>query len=450
MVLFWYRTSPDDLTPVRSSVATATDPPLSPGSLVLQLDQEGRLYSLDSLPGGTEGKPPIAAEPDPWSRAIEISGFPGSSLKPAVLGEEPLYYSDTRAAWLLPLGSDSLRIEAGMRAGRLSFFRARPDWLLSGKEHVESFNRKEEFFVVLLLALYLGILLAGIVLARRNLKNGRGDRKGAFRLGVLSVVLIVVTWLLGGSHSLTMTELRNATNTLGQSLFFGMGVYILYVALEPEVRRRWPQRIVSWARLLEGRFTDPMVGRDILIGAALGLTIQLLRNTAMYALRTSGVALLPNMNFLIDNAARGTPGVLNGIASGVFDGLAIGLAFYLLALLFTIVLRKEWLGILAFGAICIFGLYFASPGWYWIVQMIGIILWVAVFTRIGLLAWVVGNILFQLMLGSNYPRVADMSSWYMSDYIVYLSFIVFLAAWGAWWAARQPSVRGVSSGSSGT
>ena len=44
------------------------------------------------------------------------------------------------------------------------------------------------------------------------------------------------------------------------------------VAAYPQavVRRRWPERIVSWTRLLAGRIQDPMVGRDILIGIAAG------------------------------------------------------------------------------------------------------------------------------------------------------------------------------------
>jgi hypothetical protein len=40
-------------------------------------------------------------------------------------------------------------------------------------------------------------------------------------------------------------------------------------ALEPYLRRRWPERIISWNRLLAGEFRDPLVGRDILIGSLL-------------------------------------------------------------------------------------------------------------------------------------------------------------------------------------
>jgi hypothetical protein len=33
------------------------------------------------------------------------------------------------------------------------------------------------------------------------------------------------------------------------------------------VRRRWPATLVSWSRLLAGRFRDPLVGRDVLAGS---------------------------------------------------------------------------------------------------------------------------------------------------------------------------------------
>ena len=49
---------------------------------------------------------------------------------------------------------------------------------------------------------------------------------------------------------------------------FGAIAWLLYMALEPYARRVAPRWVVSWTRLLEGRFKDPMVGRDLLTGLA--------------------------------------------------------------------------------------------------------------------------------------------------------------------------------------
>src|SRR5262249_24114674 len=56
---------------------------------------------------------------------------------------------------------------------------------------------------------------------------------------------------------------------------------LLYFSLEPYVRRRWPWRLISWNRLLAGRIRDPMVGRDTLIGALLGVFLTLVHQVGV-------------------------------------------------------------------------------------------------------------------------------------------------------------------------
>jgi hypothetical protein len=49
-----------------------------------------------------------------------------------------------------------------------------------------------------------------------------------------------------------------------------LGFWVLYLALEPFARRRWPEMLISWTRALSGRWRDPLVGRDLLIGTVMG------------------------------------------------------------------------------------------------------------------------------------------------------------------------------------
>ena len=58
---------------------------------------------------------------------------------------------------------------------------------------------------------------------------------------------------------------------ISTALFWGGAVWVLYLAMEPYVRRYWPQAIISWTRVLSGRWRDPLVGRDVLYGAVLGI-----------------------------------------------------------------------------------------------------------------------------------------------------------------------------------
>ncbi len=58
---------------------------------------------------------------------------------------------------------------------------------------------------------------------------------------------------------------------ISTALFLSGAMWIFYMAIEPWVRRQWPKSIISWSRLLAGSWRDPVVGRDILIGVALGV-----------------------------------------------------------------------------------------------------------------------------------------------------------------------------------
>jgi hypothetical protein len=79
-----------------------------------------------------------------------------------------------------------------------------------------------------------------------------------------------ISWILGESHVATMGELGLVVMFASWTLFVAVFIWILYVALEPFVRRRWPATIVSWSRLLAGEVRDPLVGRDLLFGSAFG------------------------------------------------------------------------------------------------------------------------------------------------------------------------------------
>src|SRR5262249_53927341 len=64
---------------------------------------------------------------------------------------------------------------------------------------------------------------------------------------------------------------------LGMAVWEALQAATMYLALEPIVRRRWPGKLTSWGRLLAGRWRDPMVGRDVLIGMAAAVSIPLIR-----------------------------------------------------------------------------------------------------------------------------------------------------------------------------
>jgi serine/threonine-protein kinase len=50
-------------------------------------------------------------------------------------------------------------------------------------------------------------------------------------------------------------------------------IWLLYLALEPAVRSRWPHSLSTWNRVLAGRWMDAQVGAHVLIGAAIGCSL---------------------------------------------------------------------------------------------------------------------------------------------------------------------------------
>ena len=120
-------------------------------------------------------------------------------------------------------------------------------------------------------AAILAVLLAGGVLfARRNLRLGRGDRRGATRLAMFVFALMMVTWIVGEDHALQFWEIYLFISWTGYALFSAGLLWLLYIAVEPYIRRKAPGLLVSWSRLLAGGFSDPLVGRDVAIGCAAG------------------------------------------------------------------------------------------------------------------------------------------------------------------------------------
>ena len=59
----------------------------------------------------------------------------------------------------------------------------------------------------------------------------------------------------------------------GLPLWAAAMLWLLYLAVEPYIRRFWPSTLVSWSRLIAKQWRDPLVGRDVLLGVGLGMLV---------------------------------------------------------------------------------------------------------------------------------------------------------------------------------
>src|SRR5207247_2057549 len=164
-----------------------------------------------------------------------------------------------------------IRIEAAALEGRPVHFAIKYPWQ-SGPEAVTEDPRFWAAARQVGLALFAVTFLIGSALvARRNLRQGRGHRTGALRLAAFTFIVRLLTWLFGAPHVSGPEEMNLFLGNLAYALYDSAQLWVLYLALEPALRRLWPDGIVSWVRALDGRLLDPLVGRDVLIGTLLGV-----------------------------------------------------------------------------------------------------------------------------------------------------------------------------------
>ena len=98
-----------------------------------------------------------------------------------------------------------------------------------------------------------------------------------------------------------------------------------------------PELLIGWARLLDGRFSDPRIGRDLLIGALAGTAAALanhVTSAATSSIATLGETSIPPDRDLLYGGIATVSGIIH-IASGAVGGalLMFGLLFVLRLLL---------------------------------------------------------------------------------------------------------------------
>ena len=273
VVRFWYRASQSRIDPQNPvGPATLTDPTAStPGDGIVELDAEARLLRFTERPASLRSSEALRATPD-WPAFFKAAGLDMHAFSIAPSRRTPPFFADTVVTWH---GSEPtwptevLRVDAASLDGRpVSFVVTAPwtDWQPASASVAASVA------AMVSAAISVGLVLVAVWLAVTNVLGSRADREGAYRVAVLAFLLQVVRWVLDPSHSSEpATEAFRLYMGLAFGLLFACIVGGAYLGLEPFVRRYWPRALVGWTRLLSGRFRDPVVGRDLLVGTTIGL-----------------------------------------------------------------------------------------------------------------------------------------------------------------------------------
>ena len=450
--VFWYRTSPNLLRPLGNNLPlTGINPPLNvSGMTLVVVDASGRLAELLAVPEPIQ--PADAARPHPdWTVLFEAAGLQMNQFTPVPPRLAPVVYADERMAWegrLPELPDQTVRVEAAAAAGRPVSFGITGPWTVSARTPrtgtVPFFNRVLGVLSALIMP---GLMIVGAVLARRNVKLGRGDRRGAFRAAAATFVFLIAGWILGDTHVGSFdAEIQRLFDNIGAALFNAGLVWLTYLGLEPYVRRFSPDSLIGWTRLVAGGWRDPRVGRDVLIGVAAGLAM-----TLAYAVHDLIPPLVgrpeplpipvdPNVYLSISRVfASLFTQAQNALTSGM---LGIG-GFVAFRILLKHRRAAALAAIVCFAPVVINGMF--TPGLPLLDLALGgviVTIFVLVIGWIGLLATVAT--LFTHFLLLRAPLTTDLAGWRGTTTIVILLAVIGLGLGGAVIAAGRLQHRGAA------
>jgi hypothetical protein len=434
---FWFRDSPRSLvsTQLGGGVYWANPPLVETGMRGVRYDLRGRLLTFYAVPPQKEAPAAAAPATPDWSALFAEAGLDRSRFQPVESSWTPPFYSDVRAAWegAMPERPEiPLRIEAAGYRGRPVYFRQIAPWTRPERTNPFGLTAAERMAGMAFAVIVLLLVLAAAVLARHNLSLGRGDRTGAVRLARYLFVVGVLAWIVHAQHAFDVfQELELAIRGIGVVLLWSASTWMLYLAIEPYVRRRWPHTLISWTRLLSGRVQDPVVGRDTLIGVAGGALMAVAITLFKLLPAALGGPASPPSEYGLD-AFLGARAILADMLLAQLNAALISLALLLMIMVSRIVLRRQWLAIAAALLVLCLPECLASPLPLWLVlplDMAILLLPTMVLVRFGLLPAIVNFYVTNRLMA--YPLTEDLSSWTAGPTLILGAFILALVLWAA-------------------
>ena len=445
-VYLWYRTSPQLLAPVgmENHVDSANPPLTLPGMTLTLVDTAGRLTQFAAVPGNDFTGTPGSTD---WARVFDAAQLSISAFTTAAPEILPLAYADERKAWegRLPERPDlTVHIEGAAFRGRAILFTVSGPWNRPGRASAPSFARKYDAVMSQITSVVmLGLMLTGVLLARRNVTLGRGDRRGAFRAAAALFVILMTAWVLGDRHVPAFAiEIQMLFNAIAQALFGAGVLWLSYLGLEPYVRRFAPDSLIGWTRLLAGSWRDPRVGRDIFIGVSAGVLMTFIVGTHNLIPTLAGRPELIPMPTDIYLKIRYPFAQMFDRAQDALSSAMLGMAGY--TALYILFRRRVWaafVAVILYTPVATNGLFITeTPALDTAIGFAIIAVFMTIIARVGLLAAVALLITHFVLLRT--AVTTDVSSWRFATGFVQTATIVACGLLAAAIAAGRFQTRG--------
>jgi protein kinase-like protein len=436
-IVFWYRQGPRLMRPQGFFSSTGTgevtrfDPPMDISGMVLvTLDMQGRLLHLEAVPPQKDATATAATAPN-WPSLFAAAGLDPSAYRNVQPEWTPLAWGDARAAWLgtAPAKvSIPERIEAAAYRGRPIYLDVIYPWTIADRATSTLYTPHEKATTAILLVLFLAVTISALYVARRNVVLKRSDSRGAARLAVAVFLMFCAMWLLNAHHVASLLEFDSILIGLSWALLPTTLATILYLALEPYVRRRDPHTLISWTRLLAGQWRDPLVARDILIGACYGVLFTLFEMSDTLLLSLFGKPPRMPGEFEV-STLLGVRLAIGGLLFYVLAFVLYSLLIFFFLFLLQLVFKRDWIAAII---LVLIGAGTNNGGEYPVLGYVYLaIIWVSivvVLKKVGLLALIVGLVVQNVLI--VFPMTSHLSRWYANAGLTGIVVITALLIYG--------------------
>lgn len=285
----------------------------------------------------------------------------------------------------------------------------------------------------------VSMLALPFLLAWYNVLQGRGDRHGAVIYGAAVFTgYLVFDAINAGTESsigVFMVWVLNQ-NPFAHAAAHGLYTAMIYLAIEPQVRRIWPHALIGWARLARRRWRDPLVAREVLIGASvalLGLAVAALGEAGVRFLFNGPTVGLHRQPEVLGNSAR----MLTEAPHTVAVAMVLVLIVYFVLLILYRLIRSPWASTVL-GVLLLYPLFAAAGGVPpgrnveaiapLIPIVVGLTVVIVVAIRVGLIAAIAASAVGSLV--PKIPMTFDPASFYLPQTMLGVLLLVGIVAYG--------------------
>jgi beta-glucanase (GH16 family)/predicted Ser/Thr protein kinase len=425
-----YRESPLPLiAPPDGEVTEERPAPDISGMIEAWVTSKGELRFFHAAP--PELDRPAPARPVDVQTISRAIGFDISQWPETIPRFTPRYAFDWQKAWngQHPTLHTDLTVQAAAWQGKIVDLQVLAPWSKPWHEpvsHVPDWRQTARMLGVKII--YGLVFLFSAFMAARNLRGGRGDRRGAWRLSVAFFILMGAAWVCTAHWVADISMIEIFLTNVADWFMSAALIWLLYIALEPAVRARWPHAILTWSRVLAGRWQDPQVAAHILYGALVGLIIDVF--------------------FLATNWFQAAHGSIGGMAAAdvgvstryfiaqilnrTHNAAEFGLILVFAIFCFRAVFRKDWIASAAAAVV-----FTLMENDVWNSSILNFLLFLLIFTllvfvllRLGLVSTMAAIFFINVLLQT--PGAQNLTKPYESAVVLYPAVALAIVIWAFW------------------